>query len=228
MPIRGPPRPPTRAGDRVAPASRASTPILALPHTGEGISPALSNPVPEAELRKSGRRLGHVGGEQDVLAAFIAECCVDHRKHTNRDTFRTMPSDLYEAYSNWASPTSALASADPRVFRSPARFSVTISRGRPNSRVISRHLAVARATFYISPVGRPRRVGQSSVNLPLQPCNSLPKTHSVKSFSRLGRLCRWDLVASRAVGVWYGGTTVRDLNGVLAAGGSQTSTMWWR
>ena len=96
-----------------------------------------------------------------------------------------MPSDLYEAYSNWASPTSALASADPRVFRSPARFSVTISKGRPNSRVISRHLAVARATFYISPVGRPRRVGQSSVNLPRQPCNSLPKTHSVKSFSRL-------------------------------------------
>ena len=131
---------------RRCPASRASTPILALPHTGEGISPALSNPVPEAESRKSGRRLGHVGGEQDVLAAFIAECCVDHRKHTNRDTFRTMPRTCTKR-TRIGLATSALASADPHGFRSPARFSVTISRGRPNSRVISRHLAVARATF---------------------------------------------------------------------------------
>ena len=40
--------------------------------------------------------------EQDVLSAFIAECCVDHRDHPNRDQFKTTTSELYDAYSTWA------------------------------------------------------------------------------------------------------------------------------
>ena len=60
--------------------------------------------------------------------------------------------------------------------------------GRPNSRVISRHLAVDRATFYISPVGWPSRIGQDPANPSYRPGNSLQKGLSVKSEFRPHRL----------------------------------------
>jgi hypothetical protein len=58
-------------------------------------------------------------------------------------------------------------------------------RPRPNSRVINRHLAVERATPYISPVGCPLRAHRNPAKPQGWPHDSLRKTLSIKSVSCL-------------------------------------------
>jgi hypothetical protein len=59
------------------------------------------------------------------------------------------------------------------------------TRPRPNSRVINRHLAVERATLYISPVGCPIRAHRNPAKPQVWPHDSLQKTLTVKSVSCL-------------------------------------------
>jgi hypothetical protein len=70
---------------------------------------------------------------------------------------------------------------------SPSRQRVTraVTRGRPNGRVTSRHLAADRATLYISPVGCLSRVRQNPANAHGWPRDSLQKAPSVKSLACL-------------------------------------------
>lgn len=41
--------------------------------------------------------------EQDVLSAFLEECCVSRLDHPNKTQFKTNARDLYEHYANWTS-----------------------------------------------------------------------------------------------------------------------------